>query len=139
MFEIITDDSHFRFTFVERMIEPTDPQLDLIICWLEVGDPSVKLQCQCEFTPYELEKLHNQLSAFYKHLGEWPLSMQINFTPRYPVFSLVIGKGKDSDCVGFSFRVVPTVHDSWSLQGGMAIEQSYFPSLIRGINSILTN
>lgn len=139
MFEIYVDDALFRLSFVERIEEPEDRRLDLITCWLEAKRGGINLQCECEFSLHDLESLRTQLSEFYKAISEHRAPTQITYSPRYPTFKLNIFGAKDSNTIGFNFRVTPDVVESWALEGGMIIDQSYLTTLIAGIDSILTN
>ena len=38
------------------------------MCWLEIAGCSIKLQCQCELTIFDLESLKEMLSEFYASL-----------------------------------------------------------------------
>jgi len=139
MFEIKTEEALFRFSFIERIEEPEDRRQDLIMCWLEVEGSGVKLQCQCEFSLYDLEELRNKLASFQKSISDNQLPSPIVYTPRVSTFQCEISQAADADIIGFNFRVTPDILTRWTLTGGTVIDQSYFPHLISGINSILTN
>jgi hypothetical protein len=139
MFEIKNEDTLFRLSFIERIEEPEDRRLDLIMCWLEISGCSINLQCQCELTIFDLESLKGMISEFYTSLTRNGRPDPVTFAPRMPVFSCGFNIVGGSDLVGFTFSATPHVYDSWQLTGGIIIDQSYFPSLIEGIESILTN
>lgn len=139
MVEIKNEDTLFRLSFIERVEEPEEPQEDLIMCWLEINGCNISLQCQCELTPYDLGSLKNMVSDFYNSLNRSEQPEPISFAPRMETFTCGFNLVEESDLVGFTFTASPNVYDSWKLTGGIMIDQSYFPALIRGIESILTN
>ena len=129
----------FRFSFIERLEEPEDRSLDLIMCWLEIVEPCISLQCQCELALFELEELRDKLSAFYACLSKNVKPAPVTFVPRIETFTCEIRQVVGTDLVGFNFTASPHQDEGWVLKGGIAIDQSYFPGRIRGIESILTN
>lgn len=139
MFEIKAGDSLFRFTFVERLEEIEDRNQDLIICWLEVQGSGMSLQCECEFSLFDIKALRDQLEQFYQSLSQGRFPKKIDYSPRVPTFNCEIVQAKDTDVIGFNFKVCPSMLTLWTMQGGMLIDQSYFPGLIAGLNDILSN
>lgn len=139
MFEIKNEDTLFRFSFIERIEEPEDRRLDLIMCWLEIAGCSINLQCQCELTIFDLESLKEMLSEFYASLYKNGRPKPVHFAPRMKAFTCEFNAVEGSNLIGFNFTATPAIYDSWQLTGGIAIDQSYFPALIQGIESILTN
>lgn len=139
MFEIKNESALFRLSFIERMDEPEDRRQDLIMCWLEVQEPCIKLQCQCELTLFDLENLRDMISRFYEDISNTIDVPPASFSPRIETFSCEFRQVVGADYIGFNFNVSPHEDDGWELKGGIAIDQSYFPGLIRGIDSILTN
>ncbi|WP_124234115.1 hypothetical protein [Erwinia psidii] len=139
MFEIKTDDTLFRFTFIERLEEPEDRRYDLIMCWLETEGSGISLACECEFSLFDLEELRDKLSYFYQLLSENKQPSPITWAPRVPTFNIDIISDDNFLAVGFNFKITPNILTRWTLEGGTLIDQTYFPDLIRGIDSILTN
>jgi len=139
MFEIKNEDTLFRLSFIERIEEPEDRRLDLIMCWLEIAGCSINLQCQCELTIFDLESLQEMLSEFYASLYKNGRPKPVQFAPRMKSFTCEFNAVEGSDLISFNFTATPAIYDSWQLTGGIAIDQSYFPALIQGIESILTN
>ena len=139
MFEIKNESVLFRFSFVERIEVLEDRRQDLIVCWLEIEEPSITLQCECELTLFDLERLRDMLSRFYEKISNNIEAAPELFTPRVPVFSFEIRKVEGGDIIGFNFTASPQEDEGWTLKGGIVIDQSYFPGLIRGVESILSN
>ncbi|MGL6020544.1 MAG: WapI family immunity protein [Gibbsiella quercinecans] len=138
MFEINAGaDALFRFTFVERLKEPEDRELDLINCWLEVNVPCIQLQCLCEFTPYELNVFFEQLSRFYSSLSSGSVPATIKFSPRIGILDITIRQISDSGVIGFTFWIRPDIQAGSELTGGLCFDQSYFPGLLAGLRSII--
>lgn len=137
MFEIKNEEALFRLSFVERLEEPEDRELDLIICWLEIKDNFVNVGCECELSVFDLHLFRDKLKGFYSQFFENP--EPVCFEPRMPVFEINCLQLKDSDSVGFNFIVRPELSSGWVVNGGIIIDQSYFPSLLQGIESILDN
>lgn len=139
MFEIKNESVLFRFSFVERIEVLEDRRQDLIVCWLEIEEPSIKLQCECELTLFDLERLRDMLSRFYDKISNNIEAAPELFTPRVPVFAFEVREVEGGDIIGFNFTASPQEDEGWMLKGGIVIDQSYFPGLIRGVESILTN
>ncbi|MFC0142370.1 hypothetical protein ACFFJN_20765 [Erwinia mallotivora] len=139
MFEIKNEATLFRLSFIERIEEPEEPQEDEIRCWLEIEGCGINLQCQCELTPCDLTSLKEMISGFYASLSRNESPEPVSFAPRIETFTCGFNAILGSDSVGFTFSASPQVYDSWKLTGGIIIDQSYFPALIYGIESILTN
>ncbi|HFK7187416.1 hypothetical protein ACCC84_17640 [Serratia odorifera] len=139
MFEIKAGESLFRFTFVERLEDIEDRDQDLIICWLEVQGSGMSLQCECELTLFDIMTLRDRLEHFYQSISQGKTPKQIIYSPRVPNFSCEITQAADVDAIGFNFKVCPSMLTLWTMQGGMLIDQSYFPGLIAGLNDILSN
>ncbi len=139
MFEIKNEDVLFRLSFIERLEEPEERSLDLIMCWLEIEEPCIKLQCQCELAQFELEELRDKLSAFYECLPYKVKPAAIAFVPRIETFTCEVRQVVGADEFGFNFTASPHEDEGWMLKGGIVIDQSYFPRLIRGVDSILSN
>lgn len=139
MFEIKNESVLLRFSFVERIEVLEDRRQDLIVCWLEIEEPSIKLQCECELTLFDLERLRDMLSRFYKKISNNIEAAPELFTPRVPVFAFELREVEGGDIIGFNFTASPHEDEGWTLKGGIVIDQSYFPGLIRGVESILTN
>lgn len=139
MFEIKNEDALFRLSFIERLEEPEDRRQDLIMCWLEVEAPGITLQSECELTLFDLKSLQELLSGFYASLSQNIAPQPISFAPRIQTFTCEIIPVEGSNSAGFNFTASPHQHDGWTLKGGIAIDQSYFPKMINGIESILTN
>ena len=139
MFEVMNESALFRLSFIERLEEPEDRQLDLIICWLEIEESCIKLQCQCELTLFDLKKLRDMLVRFHKNIEQSFETLTESFTPRIETFTCEVRQVEGTDFIGFNFTASPHEDEGWMLKGGIAIDQSYFPRLIRGIESILSN
>lgn len=139
MFEIKNESVLFRFSFVERIEVLEDRRQDLIVCWLEIEEPSIKLQCECELTLFDLERLRDMLSHFYEKISNNTEAAPELFTPRVPVFAFELRAVEGGDIIGFNFTASPQEDEGWTLNGGIVIDQSYFPGLIRGVESILSN
>ncbi|MDU5454949.1 MAG: hypothetical protein E6095_15680 [Pseudescherichia vulneris] len=139
MFEIKTDDALFRFSFVERVEEPEDRRQDLIICWLEAQGSGISLGCECEFSLFDLEELRDKLTQFWHCLSNNQAPVPVVYAPRVNTFQFDIHHAIDAYAIGFNFKIMPNRLSLWTLEGGMLIDESYFPGLIHGINSILTN
>lgn len=139
MFEIKNEGVLFRLSFIERIEEPEERSLDTILCWLEIEEPCINLQCQCELAVFDLEELRDKLAAFYKCLSLNVKAPAFSFVPREETFTCEVRQVRGADLVGFNFTASPHQDEGWMLKGGIAIDQSYFPGLIGGIESILTN
>jgi len=139
MFEIRNENALFRFSFIERIEEPEDRSQDLIMCWLEIEESCIMLQCQCELTLFDLENLRNMLSRFYERILNNNQALPEYFAPRIETFTCEVRQVEGADFVGFNFTASPHEDEGWTLKGGIAIDQSYFPGLISGIESILAN
>lgn len=139
MFEIKNQDALFRLSFIERLEELEDRRLDTIMCWLEIEEPCIKLQCQCELTLFDLKRLRDMLSCFYEKLTQNIETSPVSFSPREQMFTCELRQVEGADFVGFNFTASPHQDEGWMLKGGIVIDQSYFPSLISGIESILSN
>lgn len=109
------------------------------MCWLEINGCSISLQCQCELIPYDLVSLKKIMTDFYQSLSANKRPEPVSFSPRMSTFTCGFNVIGGSDAVGFSFTASPQIYESWKLTGGIIIDQSYFPALINGIESILTN
>jgi len=134
MFEIKNESVLFRFSFVERIEVLEDRRQEL-----EIEEPSIKLQCECELTLFDLERLRDMLSQFYEKISNSTEAAPELFTPRVPVFAFELREVEGGDIIGFNFTASPQEDEGWTLKGGIVIDQSYFPGLIRGVESILTN
>lgn len=139
MFEIKNENALFRLSFIERLEEPEDRRQDLIMCWLEIEEPCVSLRCQCELSLFDLSTLKDMLSSFYASLSNHAKPAPFRFVPRIETFTCECVLVEGGDYVGFNFTASPHQDDGWMLQGGIAIDQSYFPALISGVESILSN
>lgn len=139
MFEIKNGDTLFRLSFIERIEEPEDRRLDLIMCWLEITGCGINLQCQCELTIFDLESLKDGITHFYTALNKTGRPKPVSFAPRVPAFTCGLNIYQGSDYIEFTFSATPDVYEGWKLTGSITIDQSYFPSLMQGIESILTN
>lgn len=139
MFEIKNEDMLFRLSFIERIIVPEERQEDAIMCWLEIKDKYINLQCECELIPFDLQNLKSMTATFYEALFSSRPPKMVEFSPRMPFFTCGFVTSLDCDPVNFFFTASPHVYDSWELKGEIMIDQSYFPGLIQGIESILTN
>ncbi len=139
MFEIKNENALFRLSFIERIEEPSNRRLDLVMCWLEVVDPYINLQCQCELTLFDLESLRDSLSKFYASINSGLRPLPFQFSPRVENFTIECLQVEGGDYVGLNFTIRPHLSDGWTLNGGIALDQSYFPALIQGVESILTN
>ncbi|MGP3594213.1 hypothetical protein [Vagococcus sp. WN89Y] len=139
MFEIKNDDALFRFSFIERIEEPEDRRQDLIMCWLEVAGSGISLECKCEFSLFDLEEFRDKLHHFYQLLSTNQAVPPIVYAPRTNTFQCDIRHASDADVIGFNFKITPDMLTRWTVEGGTLIDQSYFPDLIAGIDSILTN
>jgi len=139
MFEIKNGDTLFRLSFIERIEEPEEPLEDAIMCWLEINGCSISVQYQCELTPYDLKSLKDKITHFYSALNKTGRPKPVSFAPRVPAFTCGLNTLQGSDYVEFTFSATPDVYEGWKLTGSITIDQSYFPALIQGIESILTN
>lgn len=138
MFEINPGtDALFRLTFIERMKEPEDHDLDLINCWLEVKLPCIQLQCMCEFTPWELNNFSLKLREFYSSVQTNRLPEPVEFSPRIGVMHIELKQISDYGTLGFTFRIRPDMQAGSELTGGIGIDQSYFPQLLAGLRDII--
>lgn len=139
MFEIMNESALFRLSFIERREEPEDRRLDLIFCWLEIEQPCIKLQCQCELTLFDLKNFRDMLVRFYENIEQNIKTPPESFVPRIETFTCEVRQVESADFIGFNFTASPHEDEGWMLKGGIAIDQSYFPGLIRGIESILSH
>jgi hypothetical protein len=139
MFEIKNEDALFRLSFIERLEEIEDRRQDLIMCWLEIEEPCISLHCKCELSLFDLEDFRNKLSRFYESILANIKPVPFSFIPRIETFTCECLQVEGGDYIGFNFTASPHQDDGWTLKGGIAIDQSYLPGLISGIESILTN
>ena len=139
MFEIKNENALFRFSFIERIEVLEDRRQDLIMCWLEIEEPGIKLQCECELTLFELERLQDMISRFYDKITKNIEAPPEVFTPRVPIFTCEFRRVEGTDVIGFNFTASPHEDEGWMLKGGIGIDQSYLSGLISGVESILTN
>lgn len=139
MFEIKNENALFRLSFIERLEEPEDRRQDLIMCWLEINEPCISLQCECELSLFDLFSLKDMLSRFDQSLSGNKKPASFHFKPRIETFTCECLVVEGGDVIGFNFTASPHLDDGWMLRGGIAIDQSYFPALIRGVESILSN
>lgn len=137
MIEIVNEEAAFRLSFIEKIEEPEERRLDLIKCWLEIKDSSISLSCQCDLTLLDLDDFRHGLTTFYADLLNGIAPKDYYFEPREPVLRLEVLKVRDADYCGLNFIVRPDLTDGWTLHGGIAIDQSYFPSLLQGIDALL--
>ncbi len=139
MFEITNNEEIFRLSYVERLIDLDERSLDKINCWLEIKNPYMALQCQCEVFAFDLKNLRDSLDVFYQSLSNSATPAPLSFTTFVPAFSCEINAVDESHHIEFKFKATPNEGESWQLSGEMVINQSYFPELINGIESMLAN
>lgn len=143
MFDFRNEGFVFTISPFERVVDnETDPVnhlWDWIKSYVEFSVSGVKVQFQTEFTVGELKELRATFSLYYKAVMARHEIESFSFRSQLNQLNMVLSKVAGDDIVIIEYVLRPEDHaDSVQIKGELAINESYFPDILRQLEEMIS-